>query len=108
MTAARPGKRPKPEPIVTAEWRDAQVCSNPECTGVHEDLYLRANCHPDTGLRAHYTNGTAVLRLICRECERTVAAITLPIVMGHRPGASGYPQPEKAPAALVRARPVQR
>jgi len=33
MTTVPPRKRQKPEPIVTAEWLDAQVCSNPECTG---------------------------------------------------------------------------
>lgn len=51
-------------------------CQHPDCKDPFCDnlLYLKGRCHPAAGTWATYKNGTGVIRITCKVCEREVTA----------------------------------
>jgi hypothetical protein len=45
------------------------------CGKHHPEMYIHANCHPDSTLAAAYNSSTAVLRLECAECNALILEI---------------------------------
>jgi hypothetical protein len=58
----------------------AAGCQNPSCKTPLHELVLRGRCHPGAGTNASYKQGSGVLTIACRVCDRVV----LQVLVGSR------------------------
>lgn len=63
---------------LTLDLAAAAGCQVPGCSHDHDkEIFIHPRCHPGAGLSASYKQGSGVLRLSCRRCDRFIVDVAV-------------------------------
>ena len=64
--------------VLYAEEMDRMTCTVPGCD-CGGSLYIHSRCHPDTPTWARYSQGSAVLELLCARCAKVISRVAISV-----------------------------